>query len=509
MEQLLSALDQVLTLEVLATMVVASVFGLLLGAIPGLTATMGAALLVPIAFFLDPLPAIAAVVAVATSAIFAGDLPGALLRIPGTPASAAYVDDAYALTKRGKAPLGLGVSLIAAVIGGTLGTLILVFGAQYLARFALGFSSTEYFWLAALGLSCAVIVSGRSKLKGFASLFIGLFIACVGIDVIAGYPRFTFGTVELMGGVAFIPALIGMFALAEILRNLARGSRIKQANPQPVIENRKSLVEAVGAVARHKVNVARGGVLGTIIGALPGAGADIASWIAYAVSKRASKTPEKFGSGHTEGLSEAGAANNGALAGAWIPALVFGIPGDTITAIAIGILMVKGLQPGPTIFLMQGDLIYAIFIAFFIANIVLLPLGLIAIRAASQIVRVPQNIMLPLILIFCIVGSYGVSGSAFGIGVMLVIGVLGWLMTENDIPLAPAILGIVLGEMVEFNFVTSLVKSDGDLMVFFDRPIGAVLGVVTIAVWLITLANVVVRAPKSDAMSTGAPKERQ
>ncbi len=497
MEQLLPALGQVLTFDVLITMAIASVFGLLLGAIPGLTATMGAALLVPITFFLDPLPAIAAVVAVATSAIFAGDLPGALLRIPGTPASAAYVDDAHALTKRGKAPLGLGVSLMAAVIGGLIGTLILVFGAQYLARFALGFSSTEYFWLAALGLSCAVIVSGRSKLKGFASLFIGLFIATVGIDVIAGHPRFTFGTVELMGGVGFIPALIGMFALAEIMRNLARGNAGKKTMAQPVVENRKNLMEAARAIGRHKVNVGRGGLFGTVIGALPGAGADIASWIAYAIAKKTSKTPEKFGKGHTEGLSEAGAANNGALAGAWIPALVFGIPGDTITAIAIGILMIKGLQPGPTIFLLQGELVYAIFIAFFIANLILLPLGLVAIRAASQIVRVPQNIMLPLILMFCIVGAYGVSGSIFGVGVMLVVGLIGWLMTENDIPLAPAILGIVLGEMVEFNFVTSLVKSDGDLMVFFDRPIGAVLGVITIIVWLITLYGVISNGRKA------------
>ncbi len=486
MDTLIGAFGAVLAPDVLLVLVLASVFGVLLGSIPGLTATMGAALLVPVTFFLDPLPAIAAVVAVAASAIFAGDLPGALLRIPGTPASAAYCDDTYALTREGKGGFALTFSLVATCIGGLLGTLVLVLAAPALARFALGFSSVEYFWLACLGLSSAVIVSGPSKLKGLASLFIGLFVATIGVDVIGGHPRFTFGTVELMGGVSFIPALIGMFALAEILRNLKVATPLSAARIPP--QQRRGTARFVGKnLARHPLKILRGGGTGTMIGILPGAGADIAAWIAYAVSRKTSKTPEAFGKGSVEGVGEASAANNAALGGAWVPTLVYGIPGDTITAIAIGVLMVKGIQPGPTVFMFQADLMYAIFAAFFVANLMLLPIGYAAIRAGQTIVRVPQNILLPMILLFCVVGAFGTEGSTFGILVMLVIGLVGWVMAEHDMPLAPAILGIVLGDMIEFNFVTSLMKSNGDLSVFFSRPIGAVLGIVTILVWTFPL----------------------
>jgi len=488
MDMMAGAIGAILVPEVFVTMLLASCFGIFLGSIPGLTATMGAALLVPITFFMDPLPAIAAVVAVATSAIFAGDLPGAFLRIPGTPASAAYSDDAYAYTRDGRAIMGLGMGLVAALLGGLIGTAVLIWAGPLLAQFALGFSSAEYFWLALLGLSCAVIVSGADILKGMASLFIGLFVACVGVDVIAGHPRFTFGTVELMGGVSFIPALIGLFALSELMRNITfPDTMAKSAIP----EQKKVpwIGKVLGEIFRGKLLVIRGGFSGTMIGALPGAGADIAAWISYAISKRFSRTPEKFGKGHSEGIIEAGASNNGALAGAWVPALVFGIPGDTITAIAIGILMAKGIQPGPTIFLFQPDLMAQIFAAFLVANLLLLPVGLSAIFAGSYLLRVSRRILLPIILLFCVVGSFGVEGSVWGIGIMLVFGVLGWLMVENDIPLAPAILGIVLGEMIEFNFVTSLMKANGDPAIFVTRPISAVLACALVLLWLFPLVK--------------------
>ena len=503
-----AAVLAVLDPEVVVTMALASVFGLLLGAIPGLTATMGAALLVPISFFLDPLPAIGAVIAVATSAIFAGDLPGALLRIPGTPASAAYVDDAHALTLAGRARLGLGVGLVSAVVGGLIGVAVLTLAAPALARFALGFSSVEYFWLATLGLSCAVIVSEGTVLRGLASLFLGLFVACVGVDTVAGHPRFTFGSTDLMGGVSFIPALIGLFALSEIIRNLSSGAALSDSAIPPQVRGdpRDGVVRTAG---RHWFGIVRGGTGGTLIGALPGAGADIAAWIAYAVAKKTSRAPERFGRGSTEGIAEAGAANNGALAGAWVPALVFGIPGDTITAIAIGVLLMKGLQPGPTIFLFQPQLMYSVFAAFLFANLLLLPLGLLAIGAAKRMLTVPQRVLLPVILLFCVVGSFAVEGSIYGVVVMAVFGVVGWLMQENDIPLAPAILGIVLGGMIEFNFVTSLLKSDGDLMVFVSRPIGAVLAVVTIIVWSAPLVALVRgrarRAASTPELSAAGP----
>jgi putative tricarboxylic transport membrane protein len=376
------------------------------------------------------------------------------------------------------------------VIGGLIGAVVLAVTARTLAEFAIQFSSFEYFWLACLGLSCAVIISTGSIVKGIVSLLIGLFIATIGIDITAGHPRFTFGSVELMGGVSFIPAMIGMFAISEVLRYVA-SSHERRPLPQQRIGN---VFKGLGPVlARYKVNLLRGSVLGTAVGILPGAGADIAAWITYAVAKRFSKEPEKFGTGHVEGLVDAGAANNGALAGAWVPALVFGIPGDSITAIVIGVLYMKGMNPGPTVFLSQPELIYAVFIAFFVANIALIPLGFAAIRMSRQILHMPQRVLMPVILLFCIVGSFAINNTVFGVTVMLILGVMAYLMEENGFPVAPTILGIVLGPMLEDNFMSSMIKADGDLMGFFSRPIAATLGALFILLWLVPLIGLLRR----------------
>lgn len=490
MDVLIKAFGLILDPSVLGVMLLAALFGLFVGAIPGLTATMATALLVPFTFFMDPVPAIACIVTTVAMAIFAGDIPGALLRIPGTPASAAYCDEAYALTQKGKAELALGTSLVCAVIGGVIGSIILAFSAPTLAEFAIKFSSYEYFWLACLGLSCAVIVSTGSTLKGFVSLLIGLFISTIGIDITAGHPRFTFGNVEMMGGISFIPAMIGMFAISEVIRFMVSTDTKPNIVQQPI----KHVFQGIGPVLKkYKRNLFRGGTIGAVVGILPGAGADIAAWIAFAFSKRFSKDKEKFGTGHVEGLVDAGTANNAGLAGAWVPAIVFGIPGDSITAIVIGVLYMKGMNPGPTVFLNQPELIYAVFIAFFIANLALLPLGFLVIRLSRQILRIPREVLIPIILMFCIVGSFAINNTVFGVSIMLVMGVLAYFMEENGFPVAPTILGIVLGTMLEDNFMSSMIKADGDLMGFFSRPIAATLGVLVIAVWLVPLGRALYR----------------
>ena len=484
MSALGEALSLVLTAQVLLTILAASALGIVIGAIPGLTAVMGVALLVPITFYMDPVPAIAAIASLAAMAIFAGDVPGALMRIPGTPASAAYVDDAHAMTRAGRPERALGLSMGAACFGGVVGVLLLMLAAPLLARFATNFSSVEYFWLALLGLSCAAIVSRGSAIKGALSLLFGLWVATVGIDQVAGQPRFTFGSMELMGGVSFIPAMIGMFAVSELIRNAAR-PRVEEEPPVlgPVFAG-------LGAnLARRWRNLLRGGTAGALVGALPGAGADIAAWVSYALAKRRSATPEAFGTGHDEGIVEAGASNNAALSAAWVPTLVFGIPGDSITAIVIGVLYLKGLEPGPIIFVKTPELVYAIFLAFLLANLLLVPLGWAVIRASRHLLRVPQALFLPAVLASCIVGSFAINNTAFGVGVMLVFGLVGWLFEENGIPVAPAILGIVLGGMVEFNFVTSLLKSQGDPTILLSRPIAAALALAVAALWLAPLAR--------------------
>jgi TctA family transporter len=465
---------------VITVVVGSAVFGLFVGAVPGLTATMATALLVPVTFFMPPVPALGAIVTASAMAIFAGDIPGAMLRMPGTPASAAYTDESYAMARKGQLELNLGANLVFSVAGGLVGVLFLIVAAPLLAEAALNFSSFEYFWLACLGLSCATLITASGRTRAVLAMLIGLGIGCVGMDPVAGYPRFTFGSVDLMSGISFIPTMIGAFAVSELLR----GALSQNDTGALVQEKVGALFRGIGEVARrYWRNFLRGSVVGTAIGALPGAGADIAAWVSYAMAKRFSKEPEKFGTGHVEGVVESTSSNNSALAGAWIPALVFGIPGDSITAIVIGVLYMKGMNPGPTVFLQNPQFIYAVFMIFILANLLMLPLGWAAIKGAGKLLRAPRNILLPVILLFCIVGSFAITNSPYGILVMLIFGIVGWLMEENGIPVAPLVLGIVLGELLEQSFLTSMMKADGDPTVFFTRPIAGTLGVLTLLVW--------------------------
>jgi putative tricarboxylic transport membrane protein len=464
---------------VLTVILCSALFGLFVGCVPGLTATMATALLVPITFFMPPVPAIAAIVTATAMAIFSGDIPGALLRIPGTPASAAYTDEAYAMTKKGQAEIALGAGLVFSAIGGLFGTAVMITSAPALAEIALKFSDFEYFWMVVLGLAGAVFIGNSSILKASMSLLLGLLIACVGLDNPAGHPRFTFGNAELTGGISLIPMMVGMFAVSEILRFVVHMDPPLQLATEKIGNVFKGMW---GLLVKYPWPLLRGSALGTVIGIQPGSGADMAAWMSYAMAKKFSKEPEKFGTGHVEGIVEAGAANNSALAGAWIPALVFGIPGDSITAIAIGVLYLKGLNPGPTLFINNPQNIYAIFLVFVLANLIMLPLGWLTIKAAKNVLRLPRNILMPTILLFCIVGSFAINNTVFGVLLTLVFGVLAFLLEENGFPVAPAILGVVLGQMMEENFIKSMIKSDGDVTAFVTRPIAMWLAIFTFVI---------------------------
>jgi TctA family transporter len=476
----------------LMVMVLASLYGLFVGAVPGLTATMATALLVPVTFFMPPIPAVAAMVTATAMAIFSGDIPGCLLRIPGTPASAAYTDEAFAMTRKGQAEKALGAGLVFSAVGGLFGTVVLIVAAPALADFALNFSSFEYFWLVLLGLTCAVFISTGSPVKGLMMLFLGLLVACVGLGNPAGFPRFTFGTVEMTGGIGMIAMMIGMFAISEIIRYVVDTSPPAEL----VVEEVGGVLKGQWALAKkYPKQILRGSVLGTAVGALPGAGADIAAWMSYAMSKKFSKEPEKFGTGHVEGIVESGSANNSALAGAWIPALVFGIPGDSITAIVIGVLYMKNMNPGPTLFTTNPQNIYAVFLLFIVANLIMIPLGILCIKVAKRILKVPREILMPMILLFCVVGTFAINNAVFEVGVMLVAGILAYLLEANKFPTAPAILGVVLGGMLEENFITSMIKSNGDLTAFVARPIALGLAILTALVWFAPLLLRMLRKP--------------
>jgi TctA family transporter len=494
LDHIIAAFGMIADPYVLVVVLLSSIYGLFIGAVPGLSATMAVALLVPVTFFMPAVPAIASMVSATAMAIFSGDIPGCLLRIPGTPSSAAYTDEAHAMSRKGEAGRALGAGLVVSCIGGLFGTLVLIFFAPVLAEFALDFSTYEYFWLVLLGLTCAIFIASESPLKGFVSLLIGLFATTVGMNNPGGYPRFTFDNPDLLGGLSLIPIMVGMFAVSEVLRYAVTSAHGFQKIDATVGHIFKGLYHVI---IKYPWSVVRGSVLGVVVGALPGAGADIAAYIAYGISKKFSRTPERFGTGYVEGIVEASSANNSSLGGAWIPALVFGIPGDSITAIVIGVLYMKNLNPGPTIFIENAVPLYAIFLIFILANLLMVPLGYGAIRLARTVLKVPRNILMPLILLFCLVGSYSINNSLFDVGVTLAFGVIAYLMEENGFPLAPTILGIILGGMLESNLVSSLIKSDGHLLAFFERPIAGTLGVITLAIWIVPTILRFVRARRS------------
>lgn len=469
--------DPTLLMVVLAT----AAYGIFIGAIPGLTATLATALLVPFAFFLEPLPAIASIITMSAMAIFAGDLPSALVRMPGTPASAAYTDDAYALTQAGQGARVLGVGLVGSAIGGMVGAVVLIVAAPLLAEVALRFTSYEYFWVAVLGLTAAVIISRGSQVKGTISLLIGLFLSTIGIDISLGYDRFTFGSTALLQGISFIPAMIGLFGLSEVLRNVL-GSSGRAGSTR--LHTAGMLRDSLRTLWTYRRAAVSGNLIGCAIGALPGAGGDIAAWVSYAVTKSTSKNGHLFGKdkGHIEPIVAAGSSNNSALASAYVPALVFGIPGDTITAILIGVLFVKGVEPGPTLFAEQTPLLYGVYAIFILANLLLIPMGYLAIRGSAHLLRVPRSVLMPVILAFCVVGSFAINNGRLEIVVMLLMGVLGYLLERGGFPLAPVVLGLVLGPIVEQNFMQSVIKTQWDLSQFLTRPISALLMVTTLVI---------------------------
>jgi len=455
--------------NILIPWILAMIFGIFVGAIPGLTATMAVALIVPLTFYMQPIAGLAMILGVSFCAIFAGDIPATFLRIPGTPASGAAILDGYEMNLKGKGPLALALDLTCSVIGGLIGVLILILVAPVLAKFALKFTNFEYFWLAILGLSMAAVISKGTKVKGAISGILGLIFATIGVDITTGYPRFTFGSTQLMDGIGFIPAMIGLFGISEVFKNVLSPETLK--NPT-IIEKIQISFKSVGKLLyRFKFLIVQSSVIGNLIGALPGAGADIAAWVSYGVAKKASRRSDQFGTGIEEGVIAPTAANNAALGGTWIPALVFGIPGDTITAIVLGAMMMYGLKPGPLIFQQNRFLVNQIFSVALVSQLFLLVIGWAGVKAFTYFYKFPRNVVLVGVGVFCIVGSYALRNNLFDVEIMLLFGILGFAMERCQIPVVPLILALILGPMIEDNLRVGLVKTDGSFIPFLIRPI--------------------------------------
>lgn len=478
----MEAVLSVFAFDVLVPWVLAMFLGMFVGGIPGLTATMAVALVVPLTFHMQPIAGLAMILGVSFTAIFAGDIPATFLRIPGTPASGAAILDGYEMNRRGEGPTAIALDLSCSAIGGIIGILILILVSPLLARFALQFSHFEYFWLGTLGLSMAAIITKGSTLAGLMATAFGVLLSTVGTDITTGYPRFAFGNPDLMSGIGFIPVMIGLFGLSEVFRIVTSPGGLSQPSISTGI--RVSFRSVGRILLRNKRLLGQSAVIGTVSGALPGAGADIAAWISYGVAKRTSRTPDKFGTGHVEGVIAPTAANNASLGGTWVPALVFGIPGDTITAIVLGAMMMYGLTPGPMVFANERFLVNQIFSIGIVSQFFLVIIGALAIRAYTRIFKFPKNMVLAGILIFSIIGAYALRNSLFDVGLVLVFGVIGYAMEKADMPLPPVILGLILGPMIEENLRVGLIKTHGSFMPFLTRPVSIGIVLILLALFL-------------------------
>ena len=460
-------------LNILIPWIISMFIGILVGGTPGLTATMAVALIVPITYYMDPLAGLAMILGVSFTSIFAGDIPATFLRIPGTPASAAAVLDGFEMSRKGKGSLALTIDLICSAIGGLIGVLLLILIAPPLAKFALRFTHFQYFWLGMFGLSMSAVLSSGNNVRGLISAVLGLLVSTVGIDITTGFPRFAFGNIELMGGIGFIPVMVGLFGISEVFKNVKSRDRLTQSTIHDKINI--SIFKTLLIVWKRKWIVLKSSFIGTCVGALPGAGADIAAWVAYGIEKKTSKKPEEFGKGSIDGVIAPTSANNAALGGTWIPALVFGVPGDSITAIVLGAMLMYGLRPGPLIFQQSPDLVKGIFAIALISQFFLIPIGLLGIKAYGRILMLPRNVIMVFVLIFSVVGSYSIRNSFFDIYIMLFFGVIGYMFENLNIPLAPMVLGIILGPMIEDNLRVGLIKTGGNYLPFLTNPISAVL----------------------------------
>lgn len=473
---LIQGLSTALLLGNLFYLVLGVTGGIVIGALPGLTATMGVAILLPFTFGMDAVTGLIMLVGIYIGAIYGGSISAILLNTPGTPASAATCFDGYALVKKGYPTKALSASTIASALGGLISCLALVTISPVLAKFALRFSAPEYFALALFGLTIIASISAENFLKGIIAGMIGLLISCFGMDSITSYPRFTFGVVDLLNGFSVIPVLIGLFAVSEVFNQIETLVGEKEIKTDIVMDknymNWKEIKHCLPTIIKS-------GVIGTFIGSIPGAGADIAAFVCYNEAKRSNKN-EKFGEGSLVGISAPESGNNGVTGGALVPLLTLGVPGDAVAAVLLGALIIQGLTPGPLLFEQNPEIVYGLFSSMIIGNILLLFIGLAGIKFYSRIVEIPKTLMIPAILILSTIGSYSMNNSLFDVGVTFVFGIIGYIMSKIKMPSSPIVLAVILGPMLETNLRKAVLMYEGSYSFLYTRPITIVFLILTV-----------------------------
>lgn len=475
MEIIVSSLQTVFSFDILLAMLIGVAFGMVVGALPGFTGTMGCALLLPVTIGMEPIPALAMLTSLYTASTYGGSLTAILIHTPGTAASAATADDGYALTLQGKGMQAIGVSTITSCIGGFLSGVAMIFISPWLAKFSLLFGPGEYFFVALFGLSVIASLCTGGVIKGLLSACIGLFVACIGIDTITSHARFTYGFNGLGAGLGLVPTLIGLFSVSQVM---IMAENDTETNKDGIVS--KAIAKLKGSVflplvewKNYIIPVVRSYIIGLFVGILPGAGGDIGSWIAYNTGKQQSKHPEEYGRGSFEGIACSETANNSVCGGALIPLLTLGVPGSATAAVILGGFTMHGLIPGNDLFTVQANMTYPIMIAFTLSNFLMLVLGLLAARSVAKVTTLPISILAPCIIVFATLGSYAVQYNMVDVWAMVIFGALGYFMRKNGMATAPIVLALVLGPMAERRLLQSTIaaRSTPLLQYFMSRPI--------------------------------------
>ena len=473
----IAALFDVLQLQNIFAVMCGVIFGLFIGSTPGLTISLGMVLLLPLTFKLPAVTSVCLLLGLYASGMTGGSISAILLNIPGTPSASATAIDGYALTQKGQAGPALGTAVVSSFFGGIFGLVCLSLASPLIARFALRFGAPELFALVLMGLTLICSFGQASIVKALISGVLGLIIMTAGLDPMMGTPRFTFGVVNLQAGISFLPAMIGLFAVPQIILGISNkigaipkyGSRI-----QRVLPRFRDLTKLIKTMLL-------GAGIGTGIGAIPGAGGPIAVFLSYDYARKTSKNSREFGHGTLEGVAAPESANNAVAGGALIPMLTLGIPGDPITAILLGALIIQGLIPGPMLFLQSAQFVYSVFWAFLLANIMNLGLTLITLRLWVGVLKVPQRILLPVILTLCVVGTFALRNTFFDTGIMLCFGLLAYFMKKYGFPVVPMLLAIILGPQLEEHLRMSLIIAQGSPMIFVTHPISLVFIIIAVA----------------------------
>lgn len=476
--EIFDVLSQFADISVIIGLFMGVTLGIIGGSLPGISPSMTIALLLPVTLYLSAPIAIATLMGAYQGAMFGGSVSAILINTPGTASAAATALDGYVMAQNGQAKKALQTALYSSCIGGIVGVVILLFSAQFLAKIALKFGPPEYFGLMLLSLTLIAGISGTSMLRGIVAGGLGLLFSTVGLDPIYGTPRFTFGTINLYDGINTLSIFIGVFALSEIMVQISSGR--KKLNEKPETSNAKTENLTFKELFGQRYNIILSGIMGSLIGILPGIGGSTASFMAYIGSQKRSKYPELYGTGIIDGVAAPEASNNAVCGGALVPMLTLGIPGDVVTAILVGALIAHGIKPGPMLFVEDIRSVYTIYVALFLAVIALGMVGTLGVPIYSNIVKIRKSILFPLVFIICIIGTYASKSNYFDVYVMLAFGVIGFLLRTFKFPIPPLIIAFVIGRALESNLRRSLLLGPSGAFIFFQRPLSAALIIIAI-----------------------------